>query len=97
MQNLSRSKKLFSLKEQRYLAAFQAKDDILSRVSSAEETGKSSIENKVSFPYFFETMGLAMNEAKNLSTKAKGELLNFNPQQIQLFSEIADYAVNRKK
>ena len=75
--------------------AFQAKDDILSLTSTVGE--KLSTENKTSFTHFFESIDVAKTEAQQLSNKAKNELLGFGQDQIQLLSEIADYAVNRKK
>ena len=77
--------------------AFQAKDDILSKLSSAEESGKLSVENKVGFSDFFENIETAIHEAQQLSKKAKDELLSFDQNGIPLLMEIADYAVNRKK
>ncbi len=77
--------------------AFQAKDDILSRVSKIEETGKSSMENKTSFTHFFEDPAAALNAAKELARKAKTELSYFSKNNIGILEEITDFAVLRNK
>lgn len=81
--------------------AFQAKDDILSKTSSAETLGKPvgehTDENKLTYPSLFGSVQNAQIEADSLSEAAISCLKEFEKESVIVLEQLAKFAVHRKR